>query len=69
MATKKSIAKRRSPISHPLIGPEERLAVWRSVQGMWKNRKPDPVKELKKMRKEWDRKLPPLFGHKQSKVK
>jgi hypothetical protein len=43
----------------PITG-EERLRIWKKVQGMWKNRKPDPIKELKKMRKEWDRKLPLL---------
>jgi hypothetical protein len=37
---------------------EERLKLWEQARGMWKNRKPDPIKELRKMRKEWDRKLP-----------
>ncbi len=49
-----------APKMHPWMTPEERLAIWRQVRGMWKNRKPDPIKELKKIRKGWDRKLPPL---------
>lgn len=40
--------------------PEERLAIWEHARGIWKNRKPDPIKELEKMRKEWDRDLPHL---------
>ena len=42
----------------PMLDPQARLAALRQIRGMWKNRKPDPIKELKKMRKEWDRKLP-----------
>jgi hypothetical protein len=26
---------------------------------MWKDRTPDPIEELEKVRKEWDRELPP----------
>jgi hypothetical protein len=37
---------------------EERLRVLNNIRGMWNNRKPDPIKELEKIRKEWDRKLP-----------
>lgn len=40
---------------HPLISPKERAAIVKRVQGMWKNRKPDPIKELRKMRREWER--------------
>ena len=29
--------------------------IWREVLGMWKNKKPDPLKYLKNLRKEWDR--------------
>ncbi len=43
---------------YPLITPHERLSVWEKSRGMWKHRKSDPAKELKKMRKEWDRELP-----------
>jgi len=45
---------------YPLILPKKRLAIWEKVKGMWKNRKPDPIKELEKMRKEWERRLPSL---------
>ena len=31
---------------------EERLKILKSTAGVWKNRKPDPMKELKKMRSE-----------------
>ena len=42
---------------YPLIYQKDRLSVWQKVNGLWKN-KPDPIKELNRMRKEWDRKLP-----------
>ncbi len=42
---------------YPLITPAERLVIWERVRGIWKNRKPDPLQELKKMRKEWERKI------------
>ncbi|MEK6683678.1 MAG: hypothetical protein AABY46_03370 [Nitrospirota bacterium] len=42
---------------YPLMIPRERLSIWEKARGMWKRRKPDPEKELKKMRKEWARKL------------
>lgn len=44
---------------YPLITPSERISIWEKARGMWKDRKPDPMQELKKMRKEWDRKLTP----------
>jgi len=45
-------------LSHLLLEREERLHVLNNIRGMWKNRKPDPIKELEKIRKGWDRKLP-----------
>lgn len=42
----------------PVLDPKARLAAWEQVRGMWKDRKPDPIKELAKIRKEWERKLP-----------
>jgi hypothetical protein len=48
------------------VNPKERLAAWERVRGMWKNRKPDPIKELKKMRRGWERKLPSLRGKRTS---
>jgi hypothetical protein len=38
-----------------LLTPEERLKLWQRFKGMWKNRTPDPLEELEKIRKEWDR--------------
>ena len=40
---------------YPLLDTRERLHIWKRVRGLWKGRKPDPIRELKKMRKEWDR--------------
>jgi hypothetical protein len=37
---------------------QERLKIWERAEGMWEHRKPDPIKELNKMREEMDRKLP-----------
>jgi hypothetical protein len=38
-----------------LLKGEDRLKAWQKVRGLWKNRKPDPIKELEKMRAEWER--------------
>jgi hypothetical protein len=43
----------------PLTG-KERLELWEKYRGIWKNKKPDPIKTLQRMRKEWERKLPSL---------
>ncbi len=51
----KTLVKKAS--MYPLMIPRERLSIWEKARGMWKRRKPDPEKELKKMRKEWARKL------------
>lgn len=40
---------------YPLVSTRERLSVWEKARGMWKYRKPDPIKELVAMRKEWER--------------
>lgn len=42
-----------------LIGktPEEILKVWKKTQGIWQEKKPEPIVYLKKMRKEWKRKI------------
>ena len=34
---------------------QKRLIILRELKGLWKNRKPDPIKELIKIRKEWKR--------------
>ena len=63
MHTNKTLTKVKaaSPISY-LVNPNERLLIWEKARGMWKNRKPDPIKELNKMRKESSRKLPKLHA-------
>ena len=43
---------------YPLLTGEERIALWQGVKGMWKHRKPDAALELRKIRKELDRKNP-----------
>ena len=40
------------PQTYPLLSKKERLLIWKKVKGMWKNRKPEPIQELKKIRKE-----------------
>lgn len=45
---------------YPLLKPKERILVWRKAEGIWKNKKSEPTKELKKMRKEWERKASAL---------
>ena len=30
-----------------------RLAIWRKAQAVWRKRKVDPIKELRKIRREW----------------
>lgn len=42
---------------YPLITQGERMSVWEKGRGMWKHRNPAPDKELKGVRKEWERKL------------
>jgi hypothetical protein len=44
------------PKVYPLITPEQRLAVWEKARGMWKHRRPDPIRELKKIRGTWPKK-------------
>jgi hypothetical protein len=50
----KSVTKTK-PGTYPLLGRRERLSVWEKARGMWKHRKPDPIKELTTMRREWER--------------
>ncbi|MBI3261255.1 hypothetical protein HYZ64_02695 [Candidatus Berkelbacteria bacterium] len=49
-----------APRVYPLLTVAERLAMLRKLQGAWKHRKPDPLEELKEIKKGWDRKLPHL---------
>jgi len=43
--------------SYPLIHQKGRLSVWQKAFGVLKNNKIDHIKELKKMRLEWNRKV------------
>jgi hypothetical protein len=56
---KKTVTRKFSIISPLIMTGPERLLLLRSIRGMWKNRKPDPTKELEKIRWEWDREMPP----------
>ncbi len=47
-------SKRKIPI-YPLMFPKERLALLKSIKGIWKNKKRNPIKELNKMRRERER--------------
>jgi hypothetical protein len=54
---KKTIT-RRSPMKSPLLlTGQERLLLLRNIRGMWKHHKTDPIKELEKIRREWDREM------------
>jgi hypothetical protein len=45
---------------HLFVTGEARLALWRKLRGMWKDRKINPAEELERIRDEWDRNLPPV---------
>ncbi|MEK7479195.1 MAG: hypothetical protein AAB634_01520 [Patescibacteria group bacterium] len=49
----------RQKLLYPLIQKAERLLLLRNIKGMWKHKKPDPIKELQKLRKERERDLLP----------
>lgn len=42
--------------TYPLLSSKARILVWEQMRGMWKGRKPNPIRELARIRKEWDRK-------------
>ena len=50
----KTIAKTKIKLTYPLIKKEERILIWKKAKGMWKNSRPDPIKELNKMKQEWE---------------
>ena len=39
---------------HPLLAKNKRALTWRKMKGLWKNRQPNPISELNKMRQEWN---------------
>ena len=53
------VAKTRRVVS-PLLDREAKIAARRRVIGLWKDQYRDMIKENKKMRKEWDRKVDTL---------
>ena len=53
---RQALKQKGKPYTFPLAGQgEDRGTIWEKARGMWKNRKPDPIKELQKLRKEWER--------------
>ncbi|MBI2624483.1 hypothetical protein HYW67_03230 [Candidatus Parcubacteria bacterium] len=40
---------------YPLLRTRERKLVWEKARGMWRRKKPEPIRELEKMRREWER--------------
>jgi hypothetical protein len=54
---KKIITRKSAIISPLLMTGQERLLLLRKIRGMWKNRKPDPIKESEKIRSEWSREV------------
>jgi hypothetical protein len=57
MATVGTKRKTTKPLSsaYQLLRGQGRLSVWEKARGMWRNRKPDPIKELQEIRKGWIR--------------
>lgn len=60
MVTKIYTHPTKTDTLYPLMTAEERLRLLRGIRGMWKNRKPDPIRKLKKIRKGWERVLPSI---------
>jgi|GEM_PF-4362600 len=52
--------KIRAPLYgvYPLMTGKERLSVWQKAQSVWGRHKWNALRELKKIRGEWERKLP-----------
>jgi len=47
---RKKIAKNK-----PLLDNNEKKSIWKRARGVWKDKKPDPIIELKKIKKGWSR--------------
>lgn len=47
--------KHKKLLSYPFLTPADRLLIWEKARGIWKRRFQDPIQELKKIRKEWDK--------------
>lgn len=59
----KPLKSRQTYHIYPLSTAKERILAWKDAKGIWKNKKPDPIQELKKIREGLSRKLP-TFGSK-----
>jgi hypothetical protein len=64
MATKSTTQKKLQKNSRkqyestiPLSGAE-RVRLLQQIRGMWRDRQPDPHRELKKIRNSWERRTP-----------
>ncbi|MEK7074865.1 MAG: hypothetical protein AAB975_03400 [Patescibacteria group bacterium] len=58
---KQKIETRKQTAIYPLLlTGRERLAIWKRAKTLLGHRTPMMLKELKKMRKEWNRKIPSL---------
>lgn len=53
----KVIIQPRAKLSQ-LKRPREIWKIWERAKGIWAKKKPEPIKYLKKLRKEWERKFP-----------
>ena len=54
-----TLSKKRYPGTvHPLMPAKERLALWRSTKGIWKDRAEAMINEQETIRSESDRELP-----------
>ena len=49
-----------SPALRPIAAQSQRLAAWKKIRGLWKHRATDPIQELRAIRGEMERALPPL---------
>ncbi len=47
--------KSKIEVSLPIISSTKRLLILKNLKSIWKNKKPDPIKQLEKLRKEWER--------------
>jgi|GEM_PF-5673278 len=54
MTTSISITKEQHSY-YPLITSKRRLSIWEKARGLWKTKKPDPIKTFEKIRNEWER--------------
>ncbi|MFY9463181.1 MAG: hypothetical protein WAP52_03280 [Candidatus Sungiibacteriota bacterium] len=54
------LTKTRAPLhyGYPLMTGKERLSAWQKAQSVWGRHKWNAINELKKIRGEWERKLP-----------